>query len=546
MLSLMMDVPLLISGLVDYAAAAHGETEIVARTVEGGIFRYDYRTIQSRAKRLARALEGLGIGRGDRVGSLAWNTHHHLELFYGVSGMGAVLHTINPRLFAEQLVYIVNHAADTYLCIDAATLELAEALAPNLTSVKGYIYMTAEDRLPPSRLPNFLSYESLLAASSDEYAWPEFDERSASTLCYTSGTTGNPKGVLYSHRSAILSALTYSAADTFGGYRQGMVDTIMPITPMFHGNAWQMPYTAPMNGYRFVLPGRNFEPAKLYELIEAEKVTLTAGVPTVWEMLVDHLEKTGQSFSTLRATLMSGSKPSRALLEKLEGTYGISVSPIWGMTEAPATLKGSLKPGMEAAPLAERVEWKQKQGRLAYGTKFRIVDDEGKPLPHDGKAIGRLYVRGPWIAKNYYRLSESGQADFDWLDTGDVARIRPDGYVEIADRAKDVIKSGGEWISSQELESLALEHPDVRQAAVIGIPHARWQERPLMLVTAKAGKIIDPQSIRAHLIGKIASWWLPDAILPVDAIPLTSAGKIDKLALRRQYANYQSSTGDVS
>jgi 3-(methylthio)propionyl---CoA ligase len=536
MLSLMMDVPLLISAIIDHAAEAHGNTEIVSRTIEGGIFRYDYRRARARAIRLASALTRLGVGKGDRVGSLAWNTHHHLELFYGVSGMGAVLHTANPRLFREQLAWVVNHAADRYLFIDAQTLPIAEVIAPLLQSVQGFIYMTAGDQLPGSRLPNLLSYETLLAAEGDDYVWPEFDERSASTLCYTSGTTGNPKGVLYSHRAATLSALSYSMADTFGGYRQGMLEAIMPITPMFHGNAWQMPYTAPMNGYKLVLPGCNFEPAKLYELIETEGVTLTAGVPAVWQSLVDYLDDAKLGFSTLRATLMSGSKPSRLLLEKLEGTYGIAVSQIWGMTEAPATLKGSLYPGLGNLRLKERVEWKLKQGRLNFGTRFRIVDATGTPLPHDGKAIGRLLARGPWIAKNYYRQNEG---DFEWLDTGDVARIRPDGYVEVTDRAKDVIKSGGEWISSVELENAAMEHPDVQCAAVIAIPHQKWDERPLMLVVGKPGTVHDPGALRAHLASRIVSWWLPDAILYVDDIPLTAAGKVHKLALREQYRDYK-------
>jgi 3-(methylthio)propionyl---CoA ligase len=325
-------------------------------------------------------------------------------------------------------------------------------------------------------------------------------------------------------------------ADTFGGCRQGMLDAIMPITPMFHGNAWQVPYTAPMNGYKLVLPGRNFEPGELYELIEAEGVTLTAGVPAVWQLLVNYLDDANLRFSTLRATLMSGSKPSRLLLEKLEGTYGIAVSQIWGMTEAPAALKGSLHPRLGDLGLKERVDWKLKQGRLNFGTRFRIVDGTGTPLPHDGHTTGRLLVRGPWIAKNYYRENE---VDFEWLDTGDVARIRPDGCIEVTDRAKDVIKSGGEWISSMELENAAMEHPDVQRVAVIAIPHQKWDERPLMLVVGKPGTVHDPDALRTHLASRIASWWLPDAILFVDDIPLTATGKVHKLALREQYRDYK-------
>jgi fatty-acyl-CoA synthase len=539
MRGLMMDVPLLVSRIIDYAADAHGDTAVVARTLEGGVFRYDYAHARARAKRLARALGRLGVRMGDRVGSLAWSTHHHLDLFYGVSGMGAVLHTANPRLAQDQLVYMIDHAADAYLFVDAETLAIAEAIEPRLSSVRGYVFMGTTERLPEARLENLCSYETLLAVQTDEYDWPEFDERSASTLCYTSGTTGDPKGVLYSHRAATLSALAYSMADALGGYREGALDVLMPITPMYHGNAWQMPYTAPMNGHKLVLPGRNFEPEKLYELMEAEGVTVAAGVPAVWQMLVEHLDRTGQRFSTLRAAFMSGSQPSAALLEALEGRHGVRVAQIWGMTEAPATLKGTLKPGLADAPLRERVRRKLKQGRLSFGTSFRIVDDAGRTLPHDGKAVGRLMVRGPWIASNYYRHDEAGQTDFDWLDTGDVAVVHPDGCVEVTDRAKDVIKSGGEWISSVALEHAAAGHPDVLGVAVIAIPHPKWQERPLMLIVRRPGAAAGADEIRRHLAATVASWWLPDAILFVDELPVTATGKVRKSVLRERYRDYR-------
>src|SRR5262245_16454740 len=449
MQGLMMDAPLLISSILEHAAAVHGTTPIVSRTAEGDLHRTTYAAAHGRAKQLARALAALGLRPGDRVGSLAWNTHHHFELFYGVSGGGMVLHTINPRLFDEQLVYIANHAEDSWICVDAATLPIAERIAPLLTTVKGWIYMSVEPEPPRSPL-RLQSYERLLAAEDDDYDWPQFDERWASTICYTSGTTGQPKGVVNSHRSTLLSALVMSTADMIGGYRSGIREVVMPIAPMFHGNGWQMVYTAPLSGQAMVLPGRNFEPDKLYEIMAQEGVTMAACVPTVWMTLVDHLDRNGLKLPRLRAALVAGTKPPRALVEALE-RHGAEVGQCWGMTEALGVTKCSMPPGYVDAPFERRLEQKLKQGRIAFGTRLRIVDDAGNELPTHGQAYGHPEARGPLIAAGYFKqpapLSRDG-----WLQTGDVAKLHPDGTLEIVDRSKDVIKSGGEWISSAAIE----------------------------------------------------------------------------------------------
>jgi len=536
MQGLMMDAPLLVSSVLEHAARIHGSTEIVARTPEGGIHRTTYAEAHRRARQLAKAMLRLGVKPGDRVGSLAWNTHHHFELFYGVSGTGAVLHTINPRLFEEQLVYIVNHADDGWICVDAATLAIAEKIAPQAPRVKGWIYMSV-DPGPPSSSLKLLSYEKLIAAEDANYQWPEFDEREASVICYTSGTTGQPKGVVNSHRSTVLSALLMSTADMIGGYRSGAREAVMPIAPMFHGNGWQMVYTAPLSGHTLVLPGRNFEPDKLYEIMAAERVTVAACVPTVWLTLVDHLERKGLELPALRAALVAGTKPPRSLIEALE-KRGTDVAQCWGMTEALGVTKCSLPPGLSEAPFERRVEQKLRQGRVAFGTRLRIVDDAGQELPHDGMAFGHLQARGPLIAGGY--LTQEAPIADGWLQTGDVAKLHPDGTLEIVDRSKDVIKSGGEWISSAAVENAAMGHPAVAQAAVIGVHHPRWQERPLLVVVAKPDRQVTAEELIEFLRPQMASWWVPDDVAFVEALPMTATGKIHKVTLRERFKDFQS------
>lgn len=535
MLGQMMDMPLLVSAIIEYAATSHGRTEVVSRAIDGHVHRHTYSEIAARARRLANAGAALGIRDGDCVGSLAWNTHHHLELFYGISGTGAVLHTINPRLFQDQLVYIVNHAEDRWICVDGATLALAEQLAPQLPTVRGWIYMGPPGEMPESSLPGLLNYEDLLAAQDAHFDWPILDERKASTLCYTSGTTGLPKGVVNTHRSTILSALMMSSADLIGGYPAGAAESVMPIAPLFHGNGWQMVYTAPLNGHRMVLPGRNFEPDRLYELMAAERVTVAAAVPTVWFALLEHLQARGLSLPDMRAALVAGSKAPARLLDTLEREYGVRAAQCWGMTEALGVTKATLPPGSLDADQATRDALRMRQGRTGFGTQLRLVDDEGAPLPADGEALGNLQARGHVVAAGYFK---QGDATVDgWLPTGDVARLFPDGSLEIVDRAKDVIKSGGEWISSVQIEGAAIEHPDVSQAAVIGIPHPRWQERPLLIVVPRAGTSPSAEALRAHLSSRIASWWMPDEIRFVDELPMTATGKIHKVTLRERFGN---------
>lgn len=529
MLGLMMDTPLLTTDILRYAATAHAETEIVSRNVDGSIHRTCYSAAKQRCLRLSAALDTFGLSRGDRLGSLAWNTHHHFELFYGVTGQGLVLHTINPRLFEDTLVRIINHAEDQWIFIDAATLKLAEALAPHLTSVKGWLFMNASEELPDSSLANIISYEGLLKAQRDDHQWPSFDERSASIICYTSGTTGDPKGIVYSHRSIVLASLYMSTADMVGVFRPGELEAVMPIAPLFHANGWMMPFTAPMNGQKLVLPGRNFEPSMLCELIAAEGVTACAAVPTVWLGIVQYLKETGFKIPSLRAALVAGTKAPKPLVEDLE-SHGISVGQVWGMTEAAGGVRSTPAPGSSQLTREEQLERKLRQGRMGFGTELRIVGDDGVPLPHDGTTQGHLEARGPCIASGYYRHEET--ASTGWLSTGDVARIHRDGTIEIVDRSKDVIKSGGEWISSVTVESAAMEHPALALAAVVGVSHPRWQERPLLFATLKSGCSASREQLIEHLAARLPKWWLPDDVIFVTALPMTATGKIRKAELR--------------
>jgi len=538
MLGLMMETPLLVSEILHYATTAHGKTQVVSRNVDGSIHRYTYTDAKQRSLKLSAALVLLGLKFGDRVGSLAWNTHHHFELFYGVTGQGMVLHTVNPRLFEETLVKIISHAEDQWMFIDPATLSLAEALAPHLKTVKGWIYMDNGAEVPKTSLQNVLSYEALLQAADDNHEWPSFDERTASIICYTSGTTGDPKGIVYTHRSIVLASLFMSSADMIGVYRPGQLEAAMPIAPMFHANGWMMPFSAPMNGQKLVLPGRNFEPEKLCELIRTENVTVSAAVPTVWMAITNYLTATGLTLPSLRATMIAGTKAPPALVEDLE-RRGHQVGQIWGMTEIAGGLRGTPPPGM---PADQHFEFKLRQGRLGFGTQLRIIDDNGAPLPHDGVAMGHLEVRGPIVASGYYRQPTATANG--WLSTGDVARVHEDGSVEIVDRSKDVIKSGGEWISSMAIESAALEHPKIQQAAVIAMEHPKWQERPLLVLVTKPGAQVSDQEIRDHLVSRISKWWMPDKVVFAEALPMTASGKVRKAELRASLGKQFSSAAE--
>ena len=538
MLGQMQDWPLLVHKIIDHAALYHGSREIVTRTVEGPIHRTNYAQAASRARRVAKALERFGVGLGDRVATLAWNTHRHLESWYGITGLGAIYHTLNPRLFPDQIAWIANHAEDKVLFFDITFTKLVEELAPKLPTVKLFVAMTDRAHLPDARIPDLVAYEDFIAAADDDFAWKEFDERTACGLCYTSGTTGNPKGVLYSHRSNVLHAFTACQADAMG---LRSVDSILPIVPMFHANAWAIAFSAPMVGAKLVMPGPKLDGDSVCELLTNEHVTLTAAVPTVWLALLDYLEKTGKTIPDLKRVIIGGSAAPRAMIEAFEKKYGVTVVHAWGMTEmSPLGTLGTLKPGMEKLPYEKQLDYKVKQGHAPFGVEMKITDDENKELPRDGKAFGRLKVRGPAVAKGYFRGEGAGSFDEEgWFDTGDVATLDPEGYMTITDRAKDVIKSGGEWISSIEIENIAVGHPAVAEAAVIGVRHPKWDERPLLVVVLKQGQKAGRDDILQYLSGKIAKWWMPDDVAFVDEIPHTATGKIQKTTLRERFVNYR-------
>ncbi|CAG1009429.1 3-(methylthio)propionyl---CoA ligase [Burkholderiales bacterium] len=536
MLGLMQNMPLMIASLIRHADAHHGDTEIVSRETHGGIHRYTYRDAHRRARQLARALMALGVQVSDRVASLAWNNYRHFELYYGVSGMGAVLNTVNPRLFPEQIAYIVNHAEDGYVFFDTTFMPLVEAVAPHCKGVKAWVALTDREHLPATALANVLCYEDLVNAHSDDYEWPEFDENTASSLCYTSGTTGNPKGALYSHRSTILHAYAAALPDALNLSAR---DIVLPVVPLFHVNAWGLPYSGALAGAKLVLPGPKLDGASLYELFEQEKVTLSAGVPTVWLGLLQFLQAQGLQLSTVKRLVIGGSAAPPAMIRSFDEQFGITVLHAWGMTEmSPLGTVNTFKGKHAALPAAEREAIRVKQGRPIYGVEMKIVDDADKALPHDGKAFGDLMVRGPWVVSGYYKGEGGNPLREGWFPTGDVATMDGDAYIQITDRSKDVIKSGGEWISSIQLENTAVAHPAVAEAAVIGIAHPKWDERPLLIVVKKPGQEVTREALLDFMRDKVAKWWLPDDVVFVDSLPHTATGKLLKTKLREQFRDH--------
>ncbi|HMN91786.1 MAG TPA: 3-(methylthio)propionyl-CoA ligase [Hydrogenophaga sp.] len=543
MLGQMQSQPLLISNLIVHADRHHHGTEIVSRRVEGDIHRTTWGQVARRARQVANALDSLHLAFGDRVATLAWNGYRHLELYFGVSGTGRVLHTLNPRLHPEQLAWIVNHADDRALCFDMTFLPLVQAVHARCPGVKHWVALCDADKLPAdSGVPGLLSYEAWMGGQSDTYTWPEFDENCASSLCYTSGTTGNPKGAVYSHRSTTLHAYGAALPDALGCSAR---DAILPVVPMFHVNAWGLPYSAAAVGCKLVFPGPAMDGKSVYDLIEAEKVTMAAGVPTVWQMLLGHMQAGGLKFSTLKRTVIGGSACPPAMINAFNDQYGVEVLHAWGMTEmSPLGTVCTLKNAQVDLPADEQMKVRLKQGRTVFGVDMKIVDESGKELPWDGKTYGDLLVRGPWIIASYFKGEGGDPLRYDaagrgWFPTGDVATIDADGFMQITDRSKDVIKSGGEWISSIDVENIAMAHPAVAMAACIGMKHPKWDERPIVVVVKKPGAEVTRDELLAFYEGKIAKWQVPDDVVFVDAIPLGATGKMQKMTLRQQLADYR-------
>ena len=536
MLGLMQNHPLLISGLLDFAARYHGDTEIVSRRVEGDIHRTTYAQVQHRAKQCANALDALGLQAQDRVGTLAWNGYRHFELYYGVSGSERILHTINPRLHPEQIAWIVNHADDRAVCFDLSFAPIISAIAAHCPGVRHWVALCAPDALPAdlSAVHGLLSYETLLAAQPAQYAWPVFDENTASSLCYTSGTTGSPKGVLYSHRSTVLHAYAAALPDVMNLSAR---DSVLPVVPMFHVNAWGIPYAAALTGAELVFPGPALDGKSVFELMQAEDVTLAAGVPTVWLGLLKHMRDNALRLPALQRTIIGGAAATPAMIRAFEEEFGIHVLHAWGMTEmSPLGTLCSLKNKHLALSKEAQFAVQVKQGRPIFGVDVRVVDGNGNDLPWDGKTAGNLLVRGPWIASDYYRNDGPSPLQDGWFPTGDVVTIDADGYIHITDRTKDVIKSGGEWISSIELENIAMAHPEVAMAACIARPDPKWDERPLLVVVRREGSSLDRDTLLQFYEGKVAKWMIPDDVVFVPAIALGATGKILKNRLREQFA----------
>jgi fatty-acyl-CoA synthase len=553
----MQDYPLLTHTLIDHGALNHGEREMVTRSVEGPIRRCTLADVRSRSLRVAKALERDGVTLGDRIATMAWNTERHVETWFGIMGLGAICHTLNPRLFGEQLDYIVNHAEDEIVFVDLTFVPILEALKDRLGSVRKYIVLTDADHMPDTSLPNAVAYEEWLGGVDDDFAWKHFDENTAAALCYTSGTTGHPKGVLYSHRSNVLHGLMVNQPDIFGLRSEDTMLAIVPmfhanawaltfsvpaaaIVPMFHANAWALTFSVPAAGARMVMPGPGLDGPSIYELLDSERVTATAAVPTVWLGLLQYLEQTGSKLPHLERVVIGGAACPPMMIRKFELEYGVEVIHGWGMTEmSPVGTTGKMKHATSTLDREAQLKLKEKQGRAPFLVELKVVDDEGRELPRDGKSSGHLLVRGPCISRGYFKLEGSALTGDGWFDTGDIANIDELGYMQITDRDKDVIKSGGEWISSIEVENVAVGCPGVAEAAVIGLPHPKWSERPLLIVLREPGSEVDAEAVLGYLDGKIAAWWMPNDVVFVDEIPHTATGKIQKMALRKQFKDFE-------
>jgi len=540
MLGLMQNHPLLISSLIDFAAKEHGDGEIVSRRVEGDIHRYTWADVARRSKQVANALDATGVSREQsRVGTLAWNGYRHLELYFGVSGSGRVLHTVNPRLHPDQVAWIINHAEDEVFCFDTTFWPLVQAVAARCPRVKLWVALCDADRLPDTggKLPNLVSYEAWIGSQGTDYDWPRIDENTASSMCYTSGTTGNPKAALYSHRSTVLHAYAAALPDVMCISAR---DSILPVVPMFHVNAWGIPYSAALTGCKLVFPGPNLDGKSIYELIEAEGVTYAAGVPTVWQMMLSHMQSNQLRFSTLKRTVIGGAACPPAMIAAFHDQYGVEVLHAWGMTElSPLGTLCTLKGKHLTLPPEEQMKIRLKQGRSIFGVNMKVVDADGKELPRDGTTSGDLLVSGPWVVRDYYKAEGPSPLVDGWFPTGDVATIDADGFMNITDRSKDVIKSGGEWISSIDVENIAMAHPAVAMAACVGVPHPKWDERPIVCVVKKPGAEVTREELLAFYEGKTAKWQIPDDVVFVEAIPLGATGKMLKTKLREQLKGYK-------
>ncbi len=544
MLGLMQDWPLTVDKILDHAREWHGHREIVTRSVEGPIVRTTYAEIHDRAKRVSGALQTWEIKPGDRVATLAWNTARHMEAWYGIMGIGAVCHTLNPRLFPQQLAYIINHAEDRIIFVDLTFMPLLEAIIAHCPTVERVVVMTDDGYMPQTTLPRAECYEQVVRTGSTDVEWGGFDENTACGLCYTSGTVGDPKGVLYSHRSNFIHTLLGLQADVLGA---SVKDVILPVVPMFHANAWGVAFAAPAVGAKLVMPGAKMDGASIYELLETEGVTYSAAVPTVWQMLLQHLQGNKLKLSTLKRVTIGGSACPESLIRAFHDDYGVEVVHAWGMTEtSPLGTVCTLTPEVDALPFEQQMPVRLKQGRPPLGVELKLTNDAGQRLPQDGKTFGHLMVKGAIVAGAYFKGVGGQILDHDgFFDTGDVATIDADGYMQITDRSKDVIKSGGEWISSIEIENLAVGHPKATLAAVIGVNHPKWDERPLLVVKLKEGESATPKEFLEFLQGKIAKWWMPDDVVFVDDIPLGATGKIDKKVIREQFAGYRLPTAET-